>query len=142
MINRLSFAFLCFAVLIVGTLPVRAVQNPIADAEHEYEAGQYNRAIDILAQAVGKSAADAPLHFVLGQCYYQIRDYSRAANSFERSVQLTPGQSEYHDWLGKAYGRKAENAMFLSAIGLARKTHKEFEIAVHLDPSNFDAQRT
>ena len=59
----------------------------------------------------------------------------------ERAVQLAPNQSEYHDWLGKAYGRRAEKSVFLSAMSWARKTHKEFEIAVQLNPSNFEAQR-
>ena len=31
--------------------------------------------------------------------------------------------------------------MFLSAMSWARKTHKEFEIAVQLNPANFEAQR-
>jgi hypothetical protein len=56
-------------------------------------------------------------------------------------VQLAPRTSEYHDWLGKAYGRQAERSMFLSAMSWARKTHKEFEVAVQLNPNNFEAQR-
>ena len=67
---------------------------------------------------------------------------SRARSaSLERAVQLAPKDSEYHDWLGKSYGRRAEESMFLSAMSWARKTHQEFEIAVELNPSNFEAQR-
>ena len=77
----------------------------------------------------------------MGENYYQLREYSRAAASFEHAIQLAPKVSEYHDWLGKAYGRKAEESMFLSAMTWARKTHREFEIAVELDPRNFEAQR-
>jgi tetratricopeptide (TPR) repeat protein len=59
----------------------------------------------------------------------------------ERAVQADPKNSEYHDLLGRCYGRKAEESVFLSAMSWARKTHKEFEVAVQLDPSNFEAQR-
>ena len=62
---------------------------------------------------------------------------TRAITVLERAVQLAPKDSAYHDWLGKAYGRKAEESMFLSAMGLARKTHKEFEIAVQLESQEF-----
>jgi tetratricopeptide (TPR) repeat protein len=121
--------------------PVRAGQSPIADARREYNAGRYHRAVDILTDAAVKSPDDAQVHFLLGQCYYELREFNRVVSSFERSVQLVPNQSEYHDWLGKAYGRKAEESTFLSAMGWAKKAHKEFEAAVRLDPSNFEAQR-
>jgi tetratricopeptide (TPR) repeat protein len=116
-------------------------QDPLAEAQREYTAGHYNRAVDVLTVAAAKSPDDATLHFLLGQSYYQLGEFNRAAANFERSIQLVPKEARYHDWLGKAYGRKAEGAIFFSALGLARKTHKEFETAVQLDPSNFEAER-
>jgi tetratricopeptide (TPR) repeat protein len=116
-------------------------QMLLPDAQRDYNAGHYHRAVDSLNEQIAKSPGEAPLHFLLGQCYYQLRDYSRSIASFERSVQLDAKQSDYHDWLGKAYGRKAEESVFLSAMGWAKKTHREFEIAVQLQPSNFGAQR-
>ncbi len=41
----------------------------------------------------------------------------------------------------KSYGRRAEESKFLGAMSWARKTHHEFEIAVELDPANFEARR-
>jgi tetratricopeptide (TPR) repeat protein len=52
--------------------------------------------------------------------------------------------SEYHDWLGRAYGRKAEqdsHSKMASALSLAHRTRHEFEVAVQLDDKNVDAQR-
>ena len=122
-------------------VPVQGAQSVLADAQRDYNAGRYNRAVDALTGAIAKSPDDASLHFLLGQSYYQLREFPRAIASFERAVQLAPNQSAYHDWLGKSYGRRAEESVFLSALNWARKTHKEFEIAVQLDPSNFEAQR-
>jgi tetratricopeptide (TPR) repeat protein len=139
---RWGSAVLClFAALLVHASPSCGAQEPLAEAQREYNAGHYNRAVDTVTGAIAKSPDDAPLHFLLGQSYYQLGEFTRAMASFERSVQLVPNQSEYHDWLGKAYGRRAEQTMFLSAMGWARKTHKEFEVAVQLSPTNFEAQR-
>ena len=138
---RLRFAILLWAVCALHAAPVRGTQGSLPEAQREYNAGHYHRAVDVLTEAVVKSPDDAPLHFLLGQCYYELREFTRAVTSFERSVQLVPNQSDYHDWLGKAYGRRAEETIFLTAMGWARKTHKEFEVAVRLDPSNFQAQR-
>ena len=138
---RLRCVVLLLAAFAAHAVTARGGQNSLADAQREFNAGHYHQAVDALTDAIGKSPQDGPLHFLLGQSYYELREYTRAVTSFERSVQLAPNQSEYHDWLGKAYGRKAEESIFLSAMSWARKTHKEFEVAVHLNPSNFQAQR-
>jgi tetratricopeptide (TPR) repeat protein len=136
-----SAVLLLVAALALQAGSARGGQDSLAEAQREYNTGRYTRAVDTLAAATAKSPGDAPLHFLLGQSYYQLREFTRAMASLERSVQLVPNNSEYHDWLGKAYGRKAEESMFLSAMSWARKTHKEFEVAVQLDPTNFEAQR-
>lgn len=118
-----------------------AGQTSNPDAQHDYNAGRYNRAVDALNAAVAKSPDDASLYFLLGQCYYQLRDYTRAIAGLERAAQLSPKNSDIHDWLGKSYGRKAEETVFLNAMTWARKAHHEFEIAVQLDAMNFEAQR-
>jgi len=118
-----------------------AGQSSLADAQHDYNAGRYNRAVDALNSAIAKSPDDASLHFLLGQSYYQLGDFPRAVGGFERAVQLSPKDSEYRDWLAKSYGRRAEETMFLGAMSWARKAHREFELAVELDPANFEARR-
>jgi tetratricopeptide (TPR) repeat protein len=138
------FLFAATAVILAcGWSPAstRAGQSALADAQHDYNGGRYHRAVDALNGAIAKSPNDASLHFLLGQSYYQLRDFPRAVASLERAVQLAPNNSEYRDWLGKAYGRKAEESMFLSAMSWARKTHREFEIAVELNPQNYEARR-
>lgn len=142
MSRRLLYAVTAFT-LACGACAVRVqgAQDILSDAQRDYNSGRYNRAVDAMTGAIAKSPDDAPLHFLLGQCYYQLRDFSRAIVNLERAIQLAPKQSEYHDWLGKAYGRKAEESVFFNALNWARKTHKEFDVAVELDPSNFEAQR-
>ena len=140
--RRLLYFVLAMGLAYGGCgMPANAGQDALADAQRDYNAGRYNRAVDALTGAIAKSPNDAAPYFLLGQNYYQLREFTRAIENLEHAVQLAPKESGYHDWLGKAYGRRAEESVFFSALGWARKTHKEFETAVQLDPSNFEAQR-
>ena len=139
--HRLAAAMALGLAVGWGVSAIQPAQSPLADAQRDYNAGRYNRAVDTLNNAIAKSPDDSSLHFLLGQSYYELRQFARAIASLERAVQLSPKQSDYHDWLGKAYGRKAEESVFLSAVSWARKTHREFEIAVELSPQNLEAQR-
>ena len=52
---------------------------------------------------------------------------------------MESGNSDYHLWLGRAIGSKAERASFLSAYSLAKRARVEFETAVRLNPRNAEA---
>lgn len=109
-----------------------------------YYAGSYSAAAKALQTAVDRSPNDASLYHWLARCYFEIRDFDRSISNWERAVALNSARSEYHDWLGRAYGRKAEqdaHTKMASALSLARRTHHEFEVAVQLDSRNIDAQR-
>ena len=58
--------------------------------------------------------------------------------SADAAVERAPGNSEYHRWLGRAYGAKADRTR---SFLLARRVKGEFEQAVELDPSNIAARR-
>jgi tetratricopeptide (TPR) repeat protein len=131
----LSLAYGSYGVLIARA------QVPLTDAQRDYNAGRFTRVVDSLTTVIANSPNDASLLFLLGESYYQLRDYTRAMAEIEHAVQIEPKNSEYHDLLGRCYGRKAEESVFLNAMSWARKTHREFEIAVQLDPSNLQAQR-
>jgi tetratricopeptide (TPR) repeat protein len=121
-----------------------AIRDPSAEIERLYNRGLYRQAAEALSAAVQREPEEPALHYWLGRCFYELRDYNRAISSLERSVTLDTGRSDYHDWLGKAYGRKAQETNFFStfsAISLARKSHHEFEAAVRLDANNLEAQR-
>ena len=68
-----------------------------------------------------------------------LENWDAAVKACQKAVSLQPSNSEFHLWLGRAYGEKASHASFLSAAGLARKVHNEFETAVRLNPGNLEA---
>lgn len=146
----LSLAGLFLAVLSAGLLMTAppclraAVRELPADIERLYNGGLYRQAVEALNAAIQREPQEPSLHYWLGRCFYELRDYNRAISSLERAAALEPDRSDYHDWLGKAYGRKAEEVNLFSAfssISLAHKTRREFESAVRLDANNLEAQR-
>ena len=142
---------LVLAVLLAVALVARPARaSPAAfdalppEIEKLYDAGQYRQAADALQAVIERNPTDASLHYWLGRCFFELRDFGRSISSLERAVSLDPGRSEYHDWLGRACGRKADensHSNMASALSLARRTHREFETAVRLDPTNINAQR-
>ena len=146
--TTLSLAYLLVTLsagLLMSPLCVRAAVRELpGDIERLYNGGLYRQAAEALNAAIQRDPQESSLHYWLGRCFYELRDYNRAISSLERAITLEPGRSDYHDWLGKSYGRKAEEANRFSAfssISLAHKTHREFETAVRLDENNLEAQR-
>jgi tetratricopeptide (TPR) repeat protein len=113
-----------------------AATSAVEQARVLYQKTRYEEAIRLLETSGGRSAE---AHHLLGRCWYMLGDYKRATAAFERAVQAEPANSIYHDWLGKAWGRRAETSSFLTAPGYATKARKSFERAVELDPTNLEA---
>lgn len=113
-----------------------AQDDGLARARQLYEKTRYEEALALLA---GLPVENGVLYALMGRCYYMLGDYKRASESFERAVRLDPGNSDYHMWLGRAYGRRAETSSFLTAPGLASKARQSFERAFELNPRNLEA---
>src|SRR5713101_5984178 len=115
-------------------------QGDMLDVAREaFETSDYAKAVQVLQAAAAKAPQNGDIHLLLAKSYYELQEHDAAINSAERAVAIDPKRSVYHEWLGKAYGEKASHAMMFSAMSLARKTHKEFEMAVQLDERNFSA---
>jgi len=107
-------------------------------AKQSYEMGDYNKAIEILKSAATKEPNNGEIQLLLTRAYLESNQIENAVNSAEKAVAIDPKNSFYHQWLGEAYGAKADHASMLSAYSWARKTQKEFEAAVQLNERNFD----
>jgi tetratricopeptide (TPR) repeat protein len=132
-------AMLC-ALLALPPGPLRG-EGASGEAQRAFSGGEYARAAALFKAAIEKDPSDpGPRHW-LARCQYELRQYDEAAKSEERAVAIDPGRSEYHQWLGRALGGRAERAGWLTAFVLARRVGAEFEHAVRLDPHNLRAQR-
>ena len=112
---------------------------PPAACVRSFDAHAYQEAQECLAAHVAKQPADALALFYLGRSYYERRQPMPAIERLQRAVAQAPGRSDFHDWLGRAYGIGAQRAAVVRQLGLAVKARQEFERAVELDPANADA---
>jgi tetratricopeptide (TPR) repeat protein len=119
----------------------RGEQPALEKAKAAFEKGEYAQAIEILKRAEGSEPNKGDVYILLARSCLELDEYDAAVNSAEKAVAIDPKNSDYHRWLGEAYGAKADHASMLSAYSLARKTQKEFDAAVQLDARNFDAQQ-
>jgi tetratricopeptide (TPR) repeat protein len=102
--------------------------------------GRVDDAIINLRGQISASPNDPEAHNLLCRAYYTLGEWDHGISNCERAVSLDPNNSRYHLWLGRVYGEKADKANFMTAAGLAKKVHTEFETAVRLNPNNVDAR--
>jgi len=123
-----SVVLLAASLLAAGPAPMDSVQL--------LSAGRMN---DLIGALTNRS--DAESYNLLSRAYYATEQWEPAIRNGERAVSLRADDSQYHLWLGRAYGQKAaEIGNPLSAAGLARKAKGEFERAVELNPHNVSAR--
>jgi cytochrome c-type biogenesis protein CcmH/NrfG len=78
---------------------------------------------------------------LIGRDRFMLGDYKKAAEAFERAFSMEPANSEYADWLGRSFGRRAETASPFFGPRYASQAREYFEKAVALDPGSEAAQR-
>jgi tetratricopeptide (TPR) repeat protein len=101
--------------------------------------GKADDAIARLGSSLSANPGDAEAHNLLCRVYYQEERWDDAIRECETAAKLMPMDSDYHLWLGRAYGEKADSIHSIKAYGLAKKVRDEFERAVQLDGANVDA---
>jgi len=133
----------------VGLLLLAAVVWPIVvrgasdleQARAAYEKGDYATAVTLAQTVTAREPQNGEAHLLLAMTYYQTHERDRAVSSAEAAVTIDPKNSVFHEWLGRAYGEKASHASWFTALGLAKKSRREFETAAQLDERNFSAMQ-
>jgi tetratricopeptide (TPR) repeat protein len=120
-------------VFVAAFVPYLVAQD-LDSARRKYNRTDYDGALADLSGRTG-----APALALRGRCQYMLDDFKAAVETFEQAIALEPGNSVSWNWLGKAFGRRAESASAFAAPGLAVKARKAFEKAVELDPRNTEA---
>ena len=124
---------------LAGLAPCVAEETPLDVAKAAYEHGDYKKAIEVLQSAAAKEPNNGEIQLWLTKSYLDSNQIDEALKSAGKAVSIDSKNSAYHQWLGEAYGEKADHSSMLSAYSWARKTQKEFETAVQLDEHNYDA---
>jgi tetratricopeptide (TPR) repeat protein len=133
-------AALCIASGAIAATTVKQ-EASLEVGRRAYEASEYPKAIQALQAAAAVDPKNGDVQLLLAKSYLELQQHDPAIKSAEKAVAIDPQNSIYHEWLGRAYGEKADRASWFSAISLAKKTRKEFETAVQLDAKNYSARQ-
>ncbi len=101
--------------------------------------GRVDEAISALNGAIAAQPDSSQAYGLLCRAYFSLSQWDRAISACEKAVKLDQNSPEFHLWLGRAYGEKADATGFVSAVGLAKKSRAEMERAVGLDPFSVEA---
>jgi len=123
----------CF---LVGLLSWTAAAQASDSPSDLLAAGRVDDVITTVSGQINSAPNDAASYNFLCRAYFAVSNWDRAISACEKAVTLAPSNSEYHLWLGRTYGEKADATSFFTAAGLAKKVRTEFERAVALDPKN------
>ena len=102
--------------------------------------GRVDDAIKALDLRLKNSPSDAEAYNLLSRSYFAMQKWDQAITAGEQAVSIAPDNSEYHMWLGRAYGEKANHSSFVTAAQLTKKIRTEFERAVELNAMNLHAR--
>jgi len=124
--------------LLLTTL-VWAAGPELDQARKLYQLTDFEGSVKIL-RAIPEPSRVGATWELLGKNYYGMGDYKKATEALEKAVALEPENAEYHLWLGRAFGRRAETSSMITAPGYASKARQYFEHAAQLNPKNLEAQ--
>ena len=124
------------ALLLVACVSA-ATPGDIERARQLFSRTQYDQALQLLKPLA--SSSDGAVQELIGKSYFMLAEYKKATDAFEQATAAQPGNSVYHHWLGKTWGRRAETSNPLLAPSYATRARQEFEKSVELDSTNLEA---
>ncbi|MFL6301649.1 MAG: tetratricopeptide repeat protein [Terriglobales bacterium] len=110
------------------------------DARQAIAGGNVDEVIRQLSSKTAATPNDAEAYHLLNRAYFVIEKWDQAIKAGEKAVALAPTSSDYHMWLGRAYGSKAEHSGWVGGMSNAKKSRAEFEKAVELNSMNAEAR--
>ena len=131
--SRSIYSLAALLALLLTSLQVSA--QSLVKAEDLYKHTDYETSLALL----NKTGNDGPTNFLVGRNYFMLGDFKKSTDYLQKAISVVPTSSEYMDWLGRAYGKRAETSNPLFAPGFASKARQAFEKAVELDQKNSDA---
>lgn len=124
--------------IVIAALPLSASDG--LAPKKLLEQGRVDLAVGVLRNQIHSEPRNAQAYNLLCRVYMMADQWGLAVSACEHAVQLEPQNSQYHLWLGRSYGEKAEHINALSAAHVAGQVRDEFETAVRLNPKSVEAR--
>lgn len=125
-------ALLGVSIALSGASP--AMSN-LSKAEELYQHTDYEGSLSVL----DKKSFEPAVLFLIGRDYFMLGDFKKSTEYLQRATEAAPQNAEYMDWLGRAFGRRAETSNMILAPAFAAKAREAFERSVQLNPKNSEA---
>src|SRR5215472_10474572 len=77
--------------------------------------GHVDEAIAALDGQIRRAPNDAAAHNLLCRAYFSLGQWDRGISNCEKAVSLAPENSQFHLWLGRIYGQKADKSGIFAA---------------------------
>jgi Flp pilus assembly protein TadD len=113
-----------------------AIDSPQEQGRRLYDSADFQGSLQLLLQIPQK---DDGVYELIGRNHYMLGDYKKATQAFQAAVAAQPANSDHYLWLGRAFGRRAEQSSPFTAPAYAGKARQNFEKAVELNPRNLEA---
>lgn len=131
----LAAIVLLFTYSVIAEYPAHA-DSLLKKASDLHMLGKTDSAIVVLKQFCTDYPDYAYGHYYLGRILYDLEENKRAEEILKRAVELSPEESDYQLWLGRAYVKNALESNIIRKTLYARKIKKCFLRAVELDSLN------
>jgi tetratricopeptide (TPR) repeat protein len=123
---------------LTGTAADRAALERTA-VERALMQGQIDDAVMRAQRLASIDPKDGQAYLLLCRSFYAEAHAQEAIDACTKATQVLPQSSVAQNWLGRAYGMKAQHAGPIAGLRLALNVKAAFEAAVALDPHNGDA---
>jgi tetratricopeptide (TPR) repeat protein len=139
---RVLFRVVFSALMLAAPIAARAdlPQAQLLEAVRgDLTHGRADSGLQILDKVLAQEPQNAEAHNLQCRIYLQEQRWNDAVAACQAAVKLKPDDSNYHLWLARAMGEKADRVSFITAFRMAKPIRVEFETAAKLDPHNANA---
>ena len=130
-----NFTVMALVAMGVAALAQSATE-PLDEVHIALNAGAADRALNLISSMPNAGEDNARAQNLACRVEFAMGHWDAAVRDCQQAVQLEPGNSDYHLWLGRALGEKADRANFFSAYSLGKRVLAEFQTAARLNPRN------
>ena len=130
------------ALLVIAASPMLIAQGTpaLAHARQQFDARNWEVAKQEYAALARATPNDVTPVLYLGRIALAQGETEEGIKQFERCAAINEKVADCHLWLGNALGNAAMHASKFKLPFLAKRTKREFDRAVELDPNNIDAR--
>ena len=129
-------------ILIVFPVEVMAFSPEVLylAADSLWNEGEFRAIVKLVNEESQEEERSPGANYWMCRAYIGLSDYDSSVFYGERAVKLAPDSSYYHLWYGRALGMKLSQGSGLGGLFRAKKVKGEFQRAVELDPTNYEAK--